>query len=196
MVSTEKYVRSIISEDSLVRSLWLHATASVACLLFLCSHRRSAVASKLLSDGISIIEVWAHTLCNMTGLFRWNRPLLFIGRHNLLIPLPLMYPDNNQTILGSYPADSRLVSSSYDISFCFLLGWLQSTKAAVPYLRRLVADFPPPAARVRSHVRSCGVCGGQSGIGEGFLRVLRTGTISQIVADLPSGPSLTPRQET
>jgi hypothetical protein len=29
------------------------------------------------------------------------------------------------------------------------------------------------AGRVRAQVRSCGICGGQSGIGAGFLRVLR-----------------------
>jgi hypothetical protein len=29
------------------------------------------------------------------------------------------------------------------------------------------------AARVRSQVRSCGICGGQCGTGAGFLRVLR-----------------------
>jgi hypothetical protein len=33
--------------------------------------------------------------------------------------------------------------------------------------------FPTAAARVRAWVRSCGICGGQSGTGEGFLRVLR-----------------------
>jgi hypothetical protein len=33
--------------------------------------------------------------------------------------------------------------------------------------------FPTTAARVRSQVRSCGICGGQSGTGAGFLRVLR-----------------------
>jgi hypothetical protein len=42
-------------------------------------------------------------------------------------------------------------------------------------IRRLGAAFPIPtaAARVRSQVRSCGFCGGQSGTGVGFLRVLR-----------------------
>jgi hypothetical protein len=33
--------------------------------------------------------------------------------------------------------------------------------------------FPTAAARVQSQVQSCGICGGQSGAGTGFLRVLR-----------------------
>jgi hypothetical protein len=32
--------------------------------------------------------------------------------------------------------------------------------------------LPIAAARVRARVWSCGICGGQSGAGEGFLRVL------------------------
>jgi hypothetical protein len=44
----------------------------------------------------------------------------------------------------------------------------KETRMAVPYLKRLVAGFP---ARVRFWAAS-GVCGGQSGTGTGFLRVL------------------------
>jgi hypothetical protein len=33
--------------------------------------------------------------------------------------------------------------------------------------------LPTAAARVRAQVRSCGICGGQSGTRAGFLRVLR-----------------------
>jgi hypothetical protein len=33
--------------------------------------------------------------------------------------------------------------------------------------------LPTAAAQVRSQVRSCKICGGQSGTGAGFLRVLR-----------------------
>jgi hypothetical protein len=69
-------------------------------------------------------------------------------------------------------------------------------------------------ARIRCQVRSCGICGEQSGTVAGSLRVLRSplpflipptaphlsssrgdGTIVQIVVDVPSGLSLTPPEE-
>jgi hypothetical protein len=65
--------------------------------------------------------------------------------------------------------------------------------------------LPTTAARVQAQVRSCGICGGQSGAGAGFLLLLRfplpilipptapqsppsigAGTIGQLVADVPS----------
>jgi hypothetical protein len=69
--------------------------------------------------------------------------------------------------------------------------------------------FPRAVARVRSQVRSCRICGGQSDTGISFRRVFRfplpiliprnapysfimgAGTIGQLVANLPSGLSLT-----
>jgi hypothetical protein len=39
--------------------------------------------------------------------------------------------------------------------------------------RTVSRRFPTAAARDRSRVKSCGISGGQSGIGTGFLQVLR-----------------------
>jgi hypothetical protein len=68
--------------------------------------------------------------------------------------------------------------------------------------------LPTAAARVRFQIRSCGICGVQSGTEEGFILVLRfplpilipqnapyssgTGTIGRLVADVPSGLNFTP----
>jgi hypothetical protein len=73
--------------------------------------------------------------------------------------------------------------------------------------------LPTVATRVRAQVSSCGICGAQSGTGAGFLRVLRfplsiiipptaphSSAIGRgwynrpVVADVPSGLSLTPPQ--
>jgi hypothetical protein len=90
---------------------------------------------------------------------------------------------------------------------CYLPG-VQGSAIAQEVSGRL----PTAGAQVRAQVRSCGVCSGQSGTGEEFLRVLQfplpilippiaphsssSGTIGQLVADVPSGLSLTPTKET
>jgi hypothetical protein len=76
--------------------------------------------------------------------------------------------------------------------------------------------LPTAADRVRAQVKSCGICGGESGTEAGFLRVLRfpltifipptvlhiqhhlssgVGRIGELVADVPSGLTLTPPEE-
>jgi hypothetical protein len=49
--------------------------------------------------------------------------------------------------------------------------------------------LPTAAARVRARVWSCGICGGQSGIGSGFLRVLRFPLPICIPPIAPQSPS-------
>jgi hypothetical protein len=90
------------------------------------------------------------------------------------------------------------------INILFLLWPCHSSEGS----RRLLTA----AARVRAQVKSCGICGGQSSTGAGFLQVLRfplpilipptaphsssgAGKIGQVVADVPSGLSFTPPQE-
>jgi hypothetical protein len=64
--------------------------------------------------------------------------------------------------------------------------------------------LPTAAARVRSQVRSCGICGRQSGIGAGFLRVLRfplsilippTAPHSSIIRGWCNRPNIGPRNK-
>jgi hypothetical protein len=96
---------------------------------------------------------------------------------------------------------------------CFYLitSALQDTWMTVQGLRRLVSNA---AARVRSQVKSCGICGVQSGTGVGFHRLRRfplpilvpemstmhvsswTVAKGQLVTDVPSGHTITSPYET
>jgi hypothetical protein len=80
-----------------------------------------------------------------------------------------------------------------------------STGTGLAVAQAVTRWFPTAAARVRIRA-ACEVCGGQSGTGAGFLRVLRfpppviqpvflhdhSGTIGLLVVAVPSGPNWTP----
>jgi hypothetical protein len=52
-------------------------------------------------------------------------------------------------------------------------------------------QLPTAAAQVRAHDRSYGICGGQSGIGVGFLQVLRFPLSMLIPPTAPHSSSIT-----
>jgi hypothetical protein len=84
----------------------------------------------------------------------------------------------------------------------------QSCEKGPAMVQAIGSRIPTAAARVQPRVWSSGICGGQSGAGTGLFRVLRfclpifipsispsseslgADTLSQLVADVPSGPSL------
>jgi hypothetical protein len=95
--------------------------------------------------------------------------------------------------------------------------WKQSfSKHSRAIAHAVSRRLPTAAARVRAQVRSSGICGGPRGTAAGFLEYFGfpsqssvhpllhihyhpssgTGTIGQLVADVPSGLSLTPLQKT
>jgi hypothetical protein len=64
-------------------------------------------------------------------------------------------------------------SNTSTVNLRVVRGDEMALKKAAPQLKRLVAGFPPLRSGVRDRVCHVGFCGGQSGAGVGFLRVLR-----------------------
>jgi hypothetical protein len=66
------------------------------------------------------------------------------------------------------------------------VSWLVTTELGLAIAQAVTRWLPTAAARVRSRVWSSGICGGQSGAGAGFLRVLRFSLPIFIPSNSPS----------
>jgi hypothetical protein len=146
---------------------------------------------------------------------RWNKLYTHLTLYNMAKAVQantdLKWPMNEHVrvlrSMSSWPS----VGETAHVLQCLVQFLSKGSAIAQPVSRQL----PTSAARVRAQVRSCGICGGQSGTEAGFSeyfdfpcqfsfhRLLHThhlssgaGIIGQIVADVPSGLSLTPPQET
>jgi hypothetical protein len=80
-------------------------------------------------------------------------------------------PEITKNRLGSWQSDEIGQTKPLCVNH---RGFIESsiTGKVVPYLKA-VSRRHPTAAWVRAQVRSCGICGGQSSTGVGFLQVLQ-----------------------
>jgi hypothetical protein len=181
-------------------------------LLFLISRMSTYIHFTLVRSRLeSTSVVWNSYFywCEQT----WTCPTEYFRR-----PFKRFFPCDRLTWFQilSFSFENFWFSSSYSVyirdnSLLNMWSWSKI------YPGRAVAQavshrLPTAAALVPVQVRSCDICGGQSGTGAGFLRVLRfplpilihrlllihrhlssgASTIGPIVADVPSGLSLTP----
>jgi hypothetical protein len=58
------------------------------------------------------------------------------------------------------------------LTYLFFLDLIMTIMFGRAVAQAVSRRFPTAAARVRAQIRSCGICGGQSGTGTGFLRAL------------------------
>jgi hypothetical protein len=72
---------------------------------------------------------------------------------------------------GSYVHNEIGRKIKYVPAFCQGESYYYSHRCQLVTAQAISRRLPTAAARVRAHVRSCGICGGQSGTGAGFLRL-------------------------
>jgi hypothetical protein len=117
-----------------------------------------------------------------TNVFMAMAPVLYV--HFLIFRLNLsshlhsfvfvLLGKNIQTVvLGLASGEAVVAFHCGRKKLCDTIRFMTNPYMAAPWLKRFCRWLPIAAARVRSRVWSSGICGGQSGTGAGFLRVLR-----------------------
>jgi hypothetical protein len=164
-------------------------------------------------DNTNILFPEGYSIRSCNAVYLRESPLIWRN-----IPPPSSRSKNNLSLLPASPGFlrlrwRRLVSPKYRAAS--QLHGVTTQKTTLFIVTAYSRWLPTAVARVRAQVRSCGVCGGQSGTWACFLeyfgfpcqllfhRLLHihhlssgAGTIGQLVADVPSGLSPTPPQET
>jgi hypothetical protein len=106
-----------------------------------------------------------HSQANLSVRRRPRDVICFTRSYNLWRPIQALLPQTNliNQLIAQQPASFSLTISPVG------KGIVKGRAIAQAVSRWL----PTAAARVRARVWSSGICGGQSGAGAGFLRVLR-----------------------
>jgi hypothetical protein len=106
--------------------------------------------------------LWSH---NFVASSKHTSALLTLKLGSFIAMVHMHSRFLRETSLSTYKFSSTFKDSYHEI----LLKFIFDRTIALAVSRRL----PTAAARVRAWIKSCGICGGQSGNGAGFLRVLR-----------------------
>jgi hypothetical protein len=111
-------------------------------------------------------EIWSGYLL----LFAWHgetESLSATATNDPIVPSPMLDERMEQSLEGCWQGQRYNGNTRVFWKYLYLISLDCAIAQAVS--RRL----PNAAARVRAQVRSCEICGGQSGTGAGFLQVLR-----------------------
>jgi hypothetical protein len=136
---------------------------------------------------------WLASRCDL--IFRCQRTSLRNGRHVMVLAVMLVWPHFSVSKVRAYVMEVMLwswlpcrcdliyrcqMTSLRNGSHVMVLAalsvwphfsvWKNEPSAIAQAVSR---PLPTATAQVRARVWSCGICGGQSGAGSGFLRVLR-----------------------